>query len=96
MEFSEGDSCYLRAKTYLAGTYLSCFGEEHQVNTHKFSVWCKSNDIILKFLPLLIALFEAAILHLTMLWAYPADDKLMIFFLIFLENRIRHFMQIVS
>ena len=32
-----------------------------------------------------------------MLWAIQsADDKLMIFFLYFLENRIWHFMQIVS
>ena len=30
-----------------------------------------------------------------MLWANSADDKLMIFFLIFLENRIWHFMQIL-
>ena len=34
---------------------------------------------------------------LTTLWADAADDKLMIFFLFFfLENRIWHFMQIVS
>ena len=31
-----------------------------------------------------------------MLWANSADNKLMIFFLFFLENRIWHFMQIVS
>ena len=31
-----------------------------------------------------------------MLRANSADDKLMMFFLFFLENRIRHFMQIVS
>ena len=30
------------------------------------------------------------------LWANSADDKLMIFFLLFSENRIWHFMQIVS
>ena len=35
-------------------------------------------------------------LTLTMLWADSADDKLVIFVLLFLENRIRHFMQIVS
>ena len=35
-------------------------------------------------------------LTLTMLWADSADDKLMIFFLFFLENRNWHFMQIVS
>ena len=31
-----------------------------------------------------------------MLWANSADDKLMKFFLFFLENRIWHFVQIVS
>ena len=31
-----------------------------------------------------------------MLWADSADNKLVIFFLFFLENRIWHFMQIVS
>ena len=35
-------------------------------------------------------------LTLTMLWADSADNKLMIFFLFSLENRIWHFMQIVS
>ena len=35
-------------------------------------------------------------LTLTMLWADSADDKLMIFFLYFLANRIWHFMQSVS
>ena len=35
-------------------------------------------------------------LTLTMLCANSADDKLMIFFLFFLENRIWHFMQNVS
>ena len=34
-------------------------------------------------------------LAFTTLWANSADDKL-IFFLFFLENRIRHFMHIVS
>ena len=29
------------------------------------------------------------------LWANSADDKLMIFFLFFPENRMQHFMQIV-
>ena len=33
---------------------------------------------------------------LSMLWTISADDKLMIFFLFYLENRIRHFMQTVS
>ena len=33
---------------------------------------------------------------LTMLWADSADDKLAIFFLFFQENRIWHFMRIVS
>ena len=32
----------------------------------------------------------------TTLWAFSVDDKLMIFFLYFHENRIRHFMLIVS
>ena len=32
----------------------------------------------------------------TTLWAYSADNKLVIFFLFFPENRIWHFMQIVS
>ena len=36
------------------------------------------------------------ILTLTTLWTVSADGKSMIFFLIFLENRIWHFMQIVS
>ena len=31
-----------------------------------------------------------------MLWANSADDKLMTFFLFFQENKIWHFMQIVS
>ena len=35
-------------------------------------------------------------LTLTKLWADSADDKFVIFFLFFLENRIWHFMQIVS
>ena len=35
-------------------------------------------------------------LTFTMLWANSADDKLMKFFLFFLENRIWHFMQIAS
>ena len=35
-------------------------------------------------------------LTFTTLWAFSADDKLMIFFLFFPENRIRHFTQIVS
>ena len=33
--------------------------------------------------------------HNTMLWADSADDKLMIFFIFFLETRIWYFMQIV-
>ena len=33
---------------------------------------------------------------LRILWANSADNKLMIFFFIFPENRIRHFMQIIS
>ena len=35
-------------------------------------------------------------LTFTTLWAFSADDKLMIFFLFFPVNRIWHFMQIVS
>ena len=35
-------------------------------------------------------------LTLTMLWTDLADNKLVIFFLFFLENRIWHFMQTVS
>ena len=35
-------------------------------------------------------------LTFTNLWAFSADDKLMIFFLFFPVNRIQHFMQIVS
>ena len=35
-------------------------------------------------------------LTFTTLWAFSADDKLMIFFLFFPENWIWHFMQIVS
>ena len=34
-------------------------------------------------------------LTLTMLWANLTDNKLMIFFLFFQENRLQHFMQIV-
>ena len=34
-------------------------------------------------------------LTITTLWANSADDKLMILFLFVLENRLRHFMQIV-
>ena len=40
--------------------------------------------------------YELVIPTLTMLWANSADAKLMVFFLFFLENRIWHFMQIVS
>ena len=36
------------------------------------------------------------ILTFTTLWAFSADDKMMLFFLFFPENRIWHFMQIVS
>ena len=58
-----------------------------------------------------IGLFQEAlnILHITLvssklqynltfttLWAFSADDKMMLFFLFFPENRIWHFMQIVS
>ena len=32
----------------------------------------------------------------TILWVNSADDKLIIFFLIFPKNRVWHFMQIVS
>ena len=35
-------------------------------------------------------------LTFTTLWAFSADDKMMLFFLFFPENRIWHFMQIVS
>ena len=35
-------------------------------------------------------------LTFTILWANSAEDKLLIFFLFFQENRIWHFMQIVS
>ena len=35
-------------------------------------------------------------LTFTTLWAFLADDKMMLFFLFFPENRIWHFMQIVS
>ena len=35
-------------------------------------------------------------LTFTFLWANSADDKLVVFFLFFPENRILHFMQIVS
>ena len=41
-------------------------------------------------------LFAFSILTFTTLWAFSADDKLMIFFLFFPENWIWHFMQIVS
>ena len=41
-------------------------------------------------------LWVAAINHAIRLWADLADDKLMIFFLFFLKNKIQHFMQIVS
>ena len=39
--------------------------------------------------------FHQKWLTLTALWANSADDKLTIFFLIFLENNVWHFMQIV-
>ena len=41
-------------------------------------------------------LAEVIVLTFTTLWADSADDKLMIFFLIFPENRIWHFIQIFS
>ena len=39
---------------------------------------------------------QSRLLTLNVLWANSADDKLMIFFLFFLENRIWHVMQTVS
>ena len=39
---------------------------------------------------------DEEILTLTTLWANSADNKLMIFLLFFPENRIWHFLQIVS
>ena len=41
-------------------------------------------------------LFCTDMLTFTTLWAFSADDKMMLFFLFFPENRIWHFMQIVS
>ena len=40
--------------------------------------------------------FSQSTLTFTTLWANSADDDSMIFFLFFPENRIWHFMQIVS
>ena len=42
------------------------------------------------------AYYSGVFLTFTILWAYSAEDKLMIFFLFFTENRIWHFMQIVD
>ena len=39
---------------------------------------------------------QTSISKLSMLWADPADDKLVILFLFFPENRLWHFVQIVS
>ena len=39
---------------------------------------------------------QADRLTFTTLWAFSADDKMMLFFLLFPENRVWHFMQIVS
>ena len=43
-----------------------------------------------------VSSFVMCMLTITTLLAYWAEDKLMIFFLFSPENRIRHFMQIVS
>ena len=52
------------------------------------SLWCHQNkDMIL---------YTLSSTFTTILWANSADDKLMIFFLTFPENRLLHFMQIVS
>ena len=40
--------------------------------------------------------FKVSYLTFTTLWAFSADDKMMLFFLFFPENRIWHYMQIVS
>ena len=42
--------------------------------------------------------FPISYLSLTLItfWANSADDKLVVFFLFFSENRLRHFMKIVS
>ena len=45
---------------------------------------------------MLSAAAVTGILTFTTFWAFSADDRLMIFFLFFPENRIWHFKQIVS
>ena len=63
-----------------------------------------SYDVIyfyIPFLPPLVKVFQhhnkmTVDVYFTTLWANFADDKLMIYFLYFLENRLWHFMQIVS
>ena len=40
--------------------------------------------------------YQYGIITFTTLLAFSADDKMMLFFLFFPENRIWHFMQIVS
>ena len=60
---------------------------------------CLLLEEVVRAVSTLFAIFFRLIiwhLHLTTLWADSADDKLMIIFLFFLENRIWHFMQIVS
>ena len=54
-----------------------------------------STCLLLKWLLPVLRLFQHY-LTFTTLWAFSADDKMMLFFLYFPENRIWHFMQIVS
>ena len=53
------------------------------------------NLILIHFTNFICWKTEFSELTLTTLWANSADDKLVIVFLFFPENRIWHFMQIV-
>ena len=78
-----GILCYFWTKTYYMGTQLNYVGEAISLNIHKICFDTKIRYILTKW-------------SLTVLYTYSADDKLIIIFLFFLENRIWHIMQIVS
>ena len=56
----------------------------------------KAQHVFMELSICIALLAEAIVLTFTTLWADSADDKLMIFFLFFPENRIWHFIQIFS
>ena len=73
----------------------------HPVHTHAIFLYHKLNRSVSGEIPYYIFMYQNKenihqSLTFTTLWAFSADDKMMLFFLFFPENRIWHFMQIVS